>query len=106
MFEQNTHRNSYFKPSILASLILSLIISSARTSEGHVKCLECTEALAVTPYLQPVLTAVKETVGTRDGEGQYRSLNLVPAILGNSMRWIFSLKYFPALLHVTKHFPI
>lgn len=59
-----------------------------------------------TLYLQPVVTPVKQIVGTQDWEGQFGSLNTVPAIWGNSMQWIFSSKYFPALLHVTKHFPI
>lgn len=64
------------------------------------------ETWSVTLYLQPVLTPVKEIVGTQDWEGQYGSLDLIPAILGSSMQWIFSPKYFPALLHITKHFPI
>lgn len=29
-----------------------------------------------------------------------------PDILGNSLQWIFSSKQFPALQHVTNHFPV
>ena len=70
MLEQKNHGNSYLKPSGLVNLILSLTTSGTRTSEGYVKCLERVKTSSVTLYLQPVLTPVKEIVGTLDWEAR------------------------------------